>query len=180
MAIRYYVQPRECGHGGERRIRYYLITKSVGQIGREDLIRYMTQNVSLTASEATSALDYLLEIIPRFLRLGWRINLGDLGNIMTTIRSEGSQTPEEATVHKVKEIRIHFNPSKKLKRSMQDAPLIKGEILDPIPRRKLMTQKNKEEIALQEKMEIARKALEKGLSIKMVAELTGLSEDDLV
>lgn len=179
MAIRYYVQPRESYYGKERKTRYYLIAKSVGKISRKDIIKFMTQNVSLTASEAASALDYLLEIIPRFLRLGWCIDLGDLGNVMTTIRSEGSDTPEEATVHKVKEVRVHFNPSKKLKQEMKKAPLIKGEILEPRARRKLMTQADQEEILLQGKMEIARKALDKGLSVEMVAELTGLRAEEL-
>jgi len=177
MAIQYYIQPRESYYGNTRKTRYFLIAKSVGRLGRKELIKSMTRNVSLTAAEAASALDYLLEIIPHFLRLGWRINLGDLGNITTTLRSEGSETPEEASVHKVKEIRINFNPSNKLKQSMQNTPLMKGEIPKPGFRRKLMTAKNKEEILLQGKMEIARKALEKGLTVEMVAELTGLQEE---
>lgn len=174
MAIHYYVQPRESYYGNERKTRYFLIAKSVGRLNRKDLIKYMTQNVSLTSSEAASALDYLLEAIPRFLQLGLRLDLGDLGSINTTIRSEGSATPEEATVHKVKEICIHFKPSKKLKLTMKNTPLVKNEKRYTFVRRKLMTKKNREEIALQEKKEIALRALEKGLSPEIVAELTGL------
>jgi|GEM_PF-1344673 Bacterial nucleoid DNA-binding protein len=184
MSILYEVQERESSFAKGRARRYYLIAKSTGRIGRDDLIQYMVKHASLTPSEAASALDYLFESIPHFLKLGKIIDLGNLGNIKVTIRSEGSDSEEEATVRKVKEIYPHFTPSKKLKEAMQEIPLEKaepvkdGERLSYIRRQAKL--KREQEIELNQKKGIARRALEEGFPVETVMKLTRLSEEEIL
>jgi Bacterial nucleoid DNA-binding protein len=183
MSILYKIQERESSFAQGRARRYYLIAKSTGRIGQDDLIEYMVKNASLTPPEAASALYYLFEAIPHFLKLGKIIDLGDLGNIKATIRSEGSDSEKEATLHKVKEIYPHFTPSKKLKEAMQQTPLEKAEAIEetetPPYIRRMAKIKREQEIELNQKKEIARKALQEGLPVEIIAKLTGLSEEQL-
>lgn len=181
MAIEYIIQARESYYGEERKKRYFLIAKSSGRIGRQDLIEYMTQNASLTPSEASSALDYLLEAIPHFLRLGKRVDLGSLGSMKATIRSEGSDKKEDADVHKVREICVHYTPSIKLKTLMQKTSLERREPTGKyrLSLRQVAALRKELEIEMRQKKELARKGLAKGLDPVMIAELTGLSEDEI-
>ena len=55
--------------------KFHLKEKSLGSIGRTQLIKDMVRNTSLTAMEAATAIDYLFDAIPRFLEMGfggWR------------------------------------------------------------------------------------------------------------
>lgn len=177
MAINYYVQARESSFGNVRKRRYYLIAKSNGRISRKDLIEYMTRNASLTQSEANSALDYLLEAIPYFLKLGKRIDLDDLGSITAAIRSEGSDDPKEATPDKVRGIYMHFNPDRKLKLLLQRIPLEKLEKRVRSPHKRLVSHRQLQEVEERQKELIARKAIAEELPVEMISKLTGLSEE---
>jgi len=115
MSIRYSIVQRKNLLDLSAPEKYYLRAKSVGKIDRDYLIKDMLRYVSLTAEEASAALNYLLEAVPRFLKLGFYVNLGKLGSFKATLNSEGSDTMEEATSDKVKRIRIRFTCGKELK-----------------------------------------------------------------
>ena len=110
MAVRYNVV--ELGNPSDQTApkKFYLIEKSVGSINREYLIKDMVRNTSLTQMEAATGIDYLFEAIPRFLELGFIVQLGRLGYFKVSIRSEGSDVEKDATPDKIKGIRLRFIP----------------------------------------------------------------------
>ena len=110
MAVRYNVL--ELGNPADQNApkKFYLIEKSIGSIDRNYLIKDMVRNTSLTAMEATTGIDYLFSAIPRFLELGFVVQIGRLGYFKVTIKSNGSDTVEEATPDKVKGLRLRFIP----------------------------------------------------------------------
>jgi hypothetical protein len=105
MSIRYSIVQKKNPRDLTAPEKYYLSAKSVGKIDRDYLINDMLRYTSLTAEEASAALNYLLEGVPRFLKLGFYVNLGKLGSFRSTFNCKGSDTFEEATADKIK--RIH-------------------------------------------------------------------------
>lgn len=108
MSIRYCVQKRKNPSDLTAPEKYYLIQKSLGHINRKELIEDMVRNTSLTRKEAETGIDYLFEAFPRFLGMGFTVQLGELGYFRTTIRSEGSDIVEEATPDKIRQIKLSF------------------------------------------------------------------------
>jgi len=125
MSVRYHVVQRKNPMDLTAPEKYYLRAKSVGKIDRDYLIKDMLRYVSLTQEEASSAINYLFEAIPRFLKLGFRVSLGTLGSFKATLNSEGSETLDEATVDKVKRIRLRFVCGKELKEDIGNSSLEK-------------------------------------------------------
>ena len=90
--------------------KFYLIAKSIGNVGRDYLIKDMVRNTSLTPMEAATGIDYLFDAIPRFLELGFTVQLGAMGYFKVSIRSEGSDTQEEAVPDKIQGMYLRFIP----------------------------------------------------------------------
>lgn len=108
MSVRYCIQKKKNPSVLTAPEKYYLIQKSLGHINRKELIEDMVRNTSLTRKEAETGIDYLFEAFPRFLGMGFTVQLGELGYFRTTIRSEGSDTAEEAIPDKIKQIKLSF------------------------------------------------------------------------
>ena len=90
--------------------KFYLIAKSIGNVDRNYLIKDMVRNTSLTPMEAATGIDYLFDAIPRFLELGFTVQLGAMGYFKISIRSEGSDTQEEAIPDKIQGMFLRFIP----------------------------------------------------------------------
>ena len=125
MSVRYRIVSRKNLRDLTAPEKYYLREKSVGKIDRDYLISDMLRYVSLTEEEASAAINYLFEAVPRFLKLGFYVKLGKLGSFRATISSEGSETVEEATTEKVKRIHIRFICGKELKEDINKSSLEK-------------------------------------------------------
>jgi len=125
MSVRYRIVSRKNLRDLTAPAKYYLREKSVGQIDRDYLIKDMLRYASLTEEEASAAINYLFEAIPRFLKLGFNVKLGTLGSFRAIISCEGSATIEEATTDKVKRIRLRFICGKDLKEEIKTSSLEK-------------------------------------------------------
>lgn len=125
MSVRYRILPIKNPQDPTAQEKFYYVAKSIGSIDRDYLIRDMVRNTSLTKQEAATAIDYLFEAIPRFLELGFTVQLGRIGYFMITIKSEGSDTKEAATLEKVKNIRLHFVPGEDIRTEVNNYPLDK-------------------------------------------------------
>jgi len=125
MSVRYSVVQRKNLMDLTAPEKYYLRAKSVGQIDREYLIGDMLRYTSLTKEEASAAINYLFEAIPRFLKLGFYVRLGKLGSFRATLNSDGSDTFDGATPDKVKRVRIRFVCGKELTEEINKTSLEK-------------------------------------------------------
>lgn len=180
MPIFYQVQRRTSSFEQERKSRYYLIAKSWDSIGYDELIENMVRHASLTPSEARSALDYLLETIPDMLKLGHTVRLGNLGYLRPIIRSEGSDTPEEATVNKVKDVRVRFIPGKKLREEIKNISLERFPKEEKpretvVGKKRGRPKKNPSDTVVF--AETIRRSLAEGLSVEQTARILGISTE---
>ena len=103
--------------------KFYVKSKSIGSIDRNYLVKDMVRNTSLTAMEAATGIDYLFSSIPRFLELGFTVQLGALGYFLVSIRSEGSDTLSEATPDKVRSMHLRFIPGDGIREQVNDFAL---------------------------------------------------------
>ncbi len=178
MSIFYRIQQRINPQDRNGSKKYYLIQRSAGHIGREQLIEDMCDNKSLTPQEAGAALDYFFEAVPKFLKLGFTVGLKGLGYFYTSIKSEGSDTPKEATAHKKLITKVHFIAGKKFRDDINNTSIEK------FPEAKTCyvskTHKYLRESGKKEKtIEMVRNCLNEGLEKELIMRLTGLSMDEI-
>lgn len=126
MSIPYIVSPYK-NPENRTQTMFRLLAKSYNRTSRQWLIEDMTQHTSLTYEEASTAIDYLFEAIPRFLRLGMTVQLGRLGYFRYTIKSEGSEDPTDVTVDKIKSIHLRFFPGEGIREEVNAFPVSKWE-----------------------------------------------------
>ena len=115
MSIHYVIQPRKNLAQPDAAPKYYPISKSLKPIDRDFLIRDMVKNTSLTFQEAATGIDYLFDSIPKYLSLGFTVQIGKIGYFRITFRTEGSETPEEVTADKIKRKRLIFVCGKEIR-----------------------------------------------------------------
>ena len=105
--------------------KYYLIEKSLGNIDRDYLIKDMVRNTSLTAMEAATGIDYLFDAIPRFLELGFTVQIGTMGYFKVSIKSEGSDIQDEAVPDKIRRKHLRFIPGGDIRKTIDELPVEK-------------------------------------------------------
>jgi len=108
MSIHYVVQPRKNLMNPGDAPKYYPVSKSIKPIGRDFLIKDMVKNTSLTFQEAATGIDYLFDSIPKYLSLGFTVQIGKIGYFRISFKTEGCETPGEVTPDKIKRKRLIF------------------------------------------------------------------------
>ena len=108
MSIHYVVQARANLKNPASGPKYHPVSKSLKPLDRDFLIKDMVNNTSLTYQEAASGIDYLFKAIPKYLSLGFTVQIGRMGYFRITFRTEPSDTPEEVTTDKIKRIKLSF------------------------------------------------------------------------
>jgi Bacterial DNA-binding protein. len=125
MALHYVIQQRKNPKDLLAPGKYYLISKSLPAIDRKTFVEDMVRNTSLTKNEATTALDYLFEALPRYIALGHTVKLGELGYFRAAIQSIGSDSEDEASTDKVTKKRVLFIFGAKTRQLISNIPLEK-------------------------------------------------------
>ena len=127
MSIRYVAQQRKNPRDPAASSKYYLINKTFANVDRDFLIKDMVKNTSLTANEAATGIDYLFDSIPKFISMGFTVQIGKLGYFTVGIKSEGSDTEEEATPEKIKRKRLIFIVGKEIRDEINNMPVEKRD-----------------------------------------------------
>jgi len=108
MPLYYVITERENPQDRTAPGKFYLTAKSLPAVDRKTFVEDMVRNTSLTKNEATTALDYLFESLPRYIALGHTVKLGELGYFKATLKSEGELDIDDVTTDLVKRKKIHF------------------------------------------------------------------------
>ena len=108
MSIHYVIKSKKNLMQPDAAPKFHPVSKSLKPISRDFLIKDMVKNTSLTYQEAATGIDYLFESIPKYLSLGFTVQIGKIGYFRIAFRTEGSETPEEVTADKIKRKRLIF------------------------------------------------------------------------
>lgn len=121
MAINYKVIPRKNPQDTEADPKYYA---SINAKGKRDT-RYIGEQIadrsSLNLMDILSVIEGFLQIVPVTLLDGYIVDLGGLGSMVITAKSEGADTEENFHSSLIKGTKVSFHPSKLFKQEMNNA-----------------------------------------------------------
>jgi DNA-binding protein, histone-like, putative len=117
--MKYVVQLRKKPQNREEG-KYYLIARSLGVVDLSQICEEISLSSSLTRGDVSNTIMSFLDIIPKYLKMGYSVKLGELGSFRLSIKSEGSDMEKEATASKMKKIHTLFVPSAKIKKEISD------------------------------------------------------------
>jgi predicted histone-like DNA-binding protein len=101
-------------------VKWYLTQEKTGTVGVNEIAKEIEGRSALSLGDVQSTLSNLVEIMPLFLKLGQTIKLEGFGSFRITVQSEGTDTVEELNARHIKGIKLVFQPSTELKRSLED------------------------------------------------------------
>jgi predicted histone-like DNA-binding protein len=73
---------------------------------------------SLNYGDISNVLNNFVQLIPKYLANGNIVSLGDLGNLILSFSSEGTDTEESFTPSKIRNVKIAFRPGSDIKKSL--------------------------------------------------------------
>ena len=120
MSIHYVVKQKKNPRDLSSDPKYYLVSKSFSAIDRDFLIQDMVTNTSLNFQEAATGIDYLFKVIPKYISVGHTVVIGKMGYFTVAIKSEGSDTEEEATTDKIKRKRLVFVAGREIRKQINE------------------------------------------------------------
>jgi predicted histone-like DNA-binding protein len=120
-AIPYAIVRRgQLGEAGGGDQKYYAFVKRPAMISLREIIEDITSMSTLTKGDALNAVENFLDLIPKYVRKGHIVNLGQLGTFRINISSNGHDQPEKVTMHSVRGARVVFSPSAEMKMKLAE------------------------------------------------------------
>jgi predicted histone-like DNA-binding protein len=118
MAFHYRVKTKRSGIG-EKTAKYYAVPVRSGEISTRQLAKDLTKISSLSEGDVHSALIGLSGLVEKYLQEGYSVRLDNLGLFSISATSDGFDTPEECTPHRVKANKICFRAENDLKSNLK-------------------------------------------------------------
>jgi predicted histone-like DNA-binding protein len=100
---------------------WYPILKSLGLVKEKEVAKLLADETTLNPKEAEMTIFQLLKVVVKLLLDGHTVQLGELGSFRLTIHSEGSETEEEVSANKIRNVQIRFTPSSEVREQIQKA-----------------------------------------------------------
>jgi len=107
--------------------KWYMVSKRVNQITEKEVARQIARRTALNQKEAEMALFLLREVLIENLLNGYTVKLGDWASFIPTVKSEGSETKEEANATKIKRVKLHLRFNKSFEAELQSATFVPAE-----------------------------------------------------
>jgi predicted histone-like DNA-binding protein len=96
-------------------VKWYFTQEKSGTLGMEEIAKAIAARSSLSYGDVLSVLRNLVELLPKFLKMGVTIVLKGFGSFHATVKSQGTDTPEELTTRNVKGVKVSWVPSREIK-----------------------------------------------------------------
>ncbi|CAD5299629.1 MULTISPECIES: HU family DNA-binding protein [unclassified Imperialibacter] len=102
--------------GGDQ--KYYAFVKRDRVISLREIIEEITAMSTLTKGDALNAVENFLDLIPKYVRKGHIVNLGQLGTFRINLSSKGSEKPEQVSIFSIKGTKVLYTQSEEMKREL--------------------------------------------------------------
>ncbi|MEQ8687556.1 MAG: HU family DNA-binding protein [Imperialibacter sp.] len=106
------------GVAGGGQIKYYAGIKREREVTLREMVKEISSRSTVTTADAMAVIENFLELVPKFLRNGRSVNLGQLGSFRVNISSKGYDTPDEVGNYSIKRNKISFLPSAEMRENM--------------------------------------------------------------
>jgi predicted histone-like DNA-binding protein len=119
MSIQYKaIRRTELGVAGGGQTKYYAGIVREREVSLRDMVKEISSRSTVTTADAFAVIENFLELVPKFLRNGRNVNMGQLGRFKVNLSSRGYDTPEEVLNYAIKGNKIIFSPSPEMKENM--------------------------------------------------------------
>ncbi len=101
--------------------KWYANAVNQGTVSKEQISKEIAGRSSLTRGDISNVIDNLIDELPKYLKAGNSIKLGEFGTFRLSVLSKGSDTEEEynTTAH-IKGVKVIFTPGKALKSELDE------------------------------------------------------------
>jgi predicted histone-like DNA-binding protein len=123
MSLLYRITPRKNPQDRNAAFKYYATFVSRGTIQIEQLLDAICADTTLNRDEARMAFNRLFKKAEEFMNMGFNVHLGELGYMHITMKSDGVDTPEEATANMITDIVPRFVYGRKLRENVKKIPV---------------------------------------------------------
>ncbi len=129
MSIKYRKVPRKVLNGPDRdMIKTYAVAKASYYCDLTKLSELVANRTAMSDSEVEGMIRALIWVINIEMRSGAIVELGKLGKLRYTLRSEGVEDPDDLKAHHIKGVRIIFTPGVLLKDSASRVKFEQDEV----------------------------------------------------
>ncbi|MEQ8532586.1 MAG: HU family DNA-binding protein [Imperialibacter sp.] len=119
MSILYRIIGRtQPGVAGGGQIKYYAGIKREREVSLREMVKEIASRSTVTTADAMAVIENFLELVPKYLRNGRTVNLGQLGAFRVNISSKGYETPDEVGGYSIRRNKISFLPSAEMRENM--------------------------------------------------------------
>jgi len=120
MSILYRLRERLNPQNRTAPAKLFAIAVARGTVDIDQLLDAVCEGTTLNRDEARMGINRLFKKTEEFLGMGFSVNLGDLGYIHVTLKSNGVDTPEEASASMITDIVPHFVFGRKLRERLKN------------------------------------------------------------
>jgi predicted histone-like DNA-binding protein len=113
--------------------RHYAIGVNQGKVDIRELSEMISEKSTVTSIDTMAVIEALLKVIPRELANGRIVALGDLGSLSLTLKSEGSDQPENFSASMIRGTKLHFRPGKEVKKVLNNISYAKVKADQSLP-----------------------------------------------
>jgi len=106
------------GVAGGGQIKYYAGIKREREVSLREMVKEIASRSTVTTADAMAVIENFLELVPKYLRNGRTVNLGQLGAFKVNISSKGYETPDEVGSYSIRRNKISFLPSAEMRENM--------------------------------------------------------------
>ena len=98
---------------------YYAVPAWSGLIGTREIAQKLSARSTLTPADIRATLIGLVDVMEDYMHDGYSVKLDDLGVFRLSATSDGYNTPEECTPHRVRAAKLCFRADSQIKKNLK-------------------------------------------------------------
>lgn len=109
----------------DKKAKYYARPFYEGVIDIKTLSKDISDASTVNTADVKGVIEALLQVIPKYIKMGNIVKAGDLGNFKISFSSEGKDKAEDISSRDITGVKIIFTPSVEFKNSIKDINITK-------------------------------------------------------
>lgn len=120
MSFRYTVSERKSlTKNGTRQVMQVASQVNLGKVSLSQLAREIADITSLGRGDVSSVLTHLSEIAIRYAKMGYSVQLGDLGTLTPRLSAKAIPTGDKYTTEHIRKVNVRYTPSLEMKEQLR-------------------------------------------------------------
>ena len=121
--MKYKLTPKANPQNRDAAPKYYAVPVHAGEKDLKQLSQEIADLSSLSPGDVYNVLITLVSILPKHMRDGFKVSLGDFGSFKASFSSEGVDDPKKFNVSMVRGKKVLYNAGKDIKKGLDDMKL---------------------------------------------------------